>query len=62
MIRDAWSSIGKVFILAFILDCVFQYRVYNSIGIIAAVLIAAFLSIIPYVVLRGIVNRVNSRN
>ena len=61
MIRDAWSSIGKVFILAFILDCVFQYLTYKSIGIVAAALIAAFLALLPYLVLRGAVNRIASR-
>lgn len=61
MIRQGWESIGKVFILAFSLDCVFQYIVYKSIGFVLAFLIASILAILPYLILRGIVNRMNSR-
>lgn len=61
MIQDAWSSIGKVFILAFILDCAFQYLVYKSIGVVAAALVAVILAIMPYLILRGLVNRVISK-
>lgn len=61
MTREAWSSIGKVFVLAFVLDCVFQYLVYKSIGIVAALLIAAVLALVPYLLMRGLVNRIISR-
>lgn len=61
MFHDAWSSIGKVFILAFVLDCTFQYLAYKSIGILAAAVIAASLAIIPYLLFRGLVNRMISR-
>lgn len=61
MIHDAWSSIGKVFILAFVLDCTFQYLVYKSVGVLAAAVIAASLAIVPYLIFRGLVNRMISR-
>jgi hypothetical protein len=61
MFHDAWSSIGKVFILAFVLDCTFQYLAYKSVGMIVAAVIAAVLAIVPYLIFRGLVNRMISR-
>lgn len=52
-----WKSVGKIFILALILDAVYQvwqlYWFYPG----EALLVAVFLAIVPYVLLRGPVNR-----
>ena len=57
LIKHGWARIGKVFILAFALDCAFQFAVHKSIDILPAVLIATILAILPYLFLRGLVNR-----
>ncbi|MGI9400267.1 MAG: hypothetical protein ACR2O0_03355 [Rhizobiaceae bacterium] len=57
LIKDGWSSVGKVFIIAFVLDCVFQYLTTGNIAIIGSILVAAILAILPYLFLRGAVNR-----
>jgi hypothetical protein len=57
LIKDAWNRIGKVFIVALVLDLLYQVivlEVYPG----EAIIVAFLLAIIPYVVLRGVVTRV----
>jgi hypothetical protein len=59
MLKSGWKSIGKVFILAIVLDVVYQliehrWTVYPG----EAVLVAIILAIIPYLLIRGPVNRI----
>ena len=56
-IRNGWASVGKVFIIAFVLDSVFQYIVSNQIAILGSIVIAVILAILPYLFFRGAVNR-----
>ena len=60
LIKHGWASVGKVFILAFLFDCVFQYVSYKSIAILPAMAVAVILAILPYLFLRGLVNRLKS--
>ncbi len=61
LIKHGWASVGKVFILAFLFDCVFQYVSFKSIAILPAIAVAVILAILPYLFLRGLVNRLKSR-
>ncbi len=61
LIRGGWASTGKVFTIALLLDCLFQYLVTGTVAIAGAVLVAAILAILPYVFIRGAVNRWKSR-
>jgi hypothetical protein len=54
----ALSSIGKVFVIAIILDFIFQYIVLHQFRVIGALLAGVILAIVPYVLLRGPVNRI----
>src|ERR1700733_14854942 len=59
MLKDGWKSIGKVFVLAVVLDIVYQliehrWRVYPG----EAILVAIILAIVPYLLVRGPVNRI----
>ena len=58
MLATAWESIGKVFFIAIILDFIFQYIVFHQFRVIGALLAGAILAIVPYVLLRGPVNRI----
>lgn len=61
LIKHGCASVGKVFILAFLFDCVFQYVSFKSIAILPAIAVAVILAILPYLFLRGLVNRLKSR-
>jgi hypothetical protein len=53
MIKEAWQRIGKVFILAVVLDIVYQLIVLHFIYLGEALIVAFILAIVPYVLLRG---------
>jgi hypothetical protein len=60
-IRDGMNSIGKVFVLAFILDTLYQLLVLRGLRPIEGLIVAVMLAIIPYVLLRGPVERIARR-
>jgi hypothetical protein len=61
MIRDGWKSIGKVFVLALVLDVVYQIIVLRFVYPGEAVIVAFVLAIVPYLILRGLVNRLTPK-
>ena len=61
LIRDGWKSIGKVFVLAIVLDIIYQLIVERWIYPLETLIVAFMLAIVPYVVLRGLVRRIASR-
>ena len=57
LLKDGWKGISKVFFLALVLDCVYQFIVTRSLNLTTAIIVACLLSIIPYAILRGPFNR-----
>lgn len=57
MIRDGWKSVGKVFVLALILDVVYQVIVLRFVYPGEAIVVALVLAIVPYLIVRGLVTR-----
>ena len=62
MLENGWKGVGKVFILAVVLDLVYQliehrWTVYPG----EAILVAIILAIIPYLLFRGPINRIARR-
>lgn len=57
LVKNGWKSVGKIFIIAFILDAVYQIIYLRWFYPGEALVVAFFLAIIPYVLLRGPVNR-----
>jgi len=63
MLRSGWKSIGKVLIIAIVLDNVIQYIVFHNFRRPGAALIAGvILALVPYLLLRGPVNRLMRRH
>jgi hypothetical protein len=58
LLESGWKGISKVFVLAFVLDVVYQLMVSRGLKPVQALLTAIVLAVIPYVLLRGPVNRV----
>jgi hypothetical protein len=58
MIKDGWKSVGKIFILAVVLDAIYQLIEIHFIYPGEALIVAVLLAIVPYLVLRGIVTRI----
>ena len=57
MVKDGWKSIGKVFVLALILDVIYQIVATRFVYPGEAVTTALLLAIVPYLILRGLVTR-----
>jgi hypothetical protein len=57
IVKDGWKSVGKVFILAMVLDAVYQLIEEHFIYPGEMVIVAFVLSIVPYLLLRGLVTR-----
>jgi TRAP-type C4-dicarboxylate transport system permease large subunit len=61
LIKEGWSAVGKVFIIAIIIDAIYQYIVLGWFYPGEAILVAAILALIPYLLIRGPVNRIARR-
>ncbi len=59
--KDGWKSIGKVFILAIVLDVIFQIRELDTLFPGEALVIALLLAVVPYLLLRGPVCRLSPK-
>jgi hypothetical protein len=57
MTKDGWKSIGKVFIIALVLDLGFQIFVQHFVYPGETLIVAFLLAIVPYLLLRGPINR-----
>jgi hypothetical protein len=62
MIKDGWKSVGRVFILALLLDVVYQIIELRFVYPGEAIIVAFVLAIVPYLILRGLVTRLAGRN
>jgi hypothetical protein len=58
LIRDGWKSLAKVFFFAAVMDLVYQYLVDGWMYPLAALSIAFVLAFVPYLLIRGPVNRI----
>lgn len=61
MLKDGWKSVGKIFILAVVLDVVYQWIVLKFVYPGEVIIVAFILAIVPYLILRGLVNRIASK-
>jgi len=61
MLKDGWQDVGKVFILAVVLDVIYQWIVQRFVYPGEVIIVAFVLAIVPYLLLRGLVNRIARR-
>ena len=58
MVKDGWKDVSKVFVLAIVLDVVYQYIVAKFVYPGEALIVAFLLAIVPYLIVRGLVTRI----
>jgi len=61
LLRSGWKSVGKVFILAIVLDAVYQFKVLRTFHVVEAMVVAVLLALVPYLLVRGPANRLTPR-
>ena len=57
LFREGWKAIGKIIVLAIVLDLVYQLIVFRRIYPVEAIDVTLILAILPYCLLRGPVSR-----
>jgi hypothetical protein len=60
-LRNGWKRVSKVFIMAVILDAVYQYITLKWFYPMETLFLACFLAIIPYLLVRGPFTRLMAR-
>jgi hypothetical protein len=58
LLRDGWKHFGKIFILAIVLDVIYQLKVHHTVRPGEVLIVALLLAVVPYVLLRGPANRI----
>lgn len=59
--RQGWKDVGKVFIVAIVLDVIYDVVVYRWVYPGQALIVAAVLAFVPYLAIRGPVTRIARR-
>lgn len=58
LLRQGWKDVGKVFILAVVLDVIYQFIVVRWLYPGETLIVATVLAIFPYLLIRGSVTRI----
>jgi hypothetical protein len=58
LLREGWKDVAKVFTMAIVIDAVYQVVVLRWLYPGEALIVAAVLAILPYLVIRGLVSRI----
>jgi len=61
LVREGWKSIARVFFLAIIMDVIYQVIVLRWVYPFEVILVAILLAVVPYLLIRGPVNRLANR-
>ncbi len=61
ILRDGWKDVGRVFLIAVIIDGIYQIIVVRWFYPGEALIVAAILAILPYLIVRGLMNRIARR-
>ena len=61
MVRDGWKSIARIFFFAAIVDVIYQLIVNRWVYLLEVLFISILLAIVPYILVRGPVNRIARR-
>ncbi len=60
-LRQVWKDVGTVFIVALVLDSIYQVIVQGGIFALELLITAAVLALVPYVVARGLCTMIAKR-
>ena len=61
LLREGWRSVARVFVLAIVMDVIYQWIVLRWIYPGEMLIVAVALAVVPYLLLRGPVNRLARR-
>jgi hypothetical protein len=56
--KTVWKDVGKIFVIALLLDAIYQVIALHQFRILQTLIVALVLAILPYVLIRGPVTRI----
>jgi|SRR5215469_12992119 len=57
LLRQGWKDVGKIFILAVVLDAIYQLIIQRGVYVLEILIVAPTLAFVPYLLLRGPITR-----
>ena len=57
LLHSGWKDIVKIFVVALVLDTVYELIEFRAVYVVQALIVALVLAILPYVLVRGPVSR-----
>ena len=60
LLHEGWKSVARVFVLAIVMDVIYQLIVLQWVYPFELILVAILLAVVPYLLIRGPVNRIVS--
>jgi hypothetical protein len=61
LLKEGWRELTRVFIVAVVVDLIYEKMVFNEIRPGQSLVVAAVLGLLPYPLLRGLANRIIRR-
>jgi hypothetical protein len=61
LLREGWRSIARVFVLAVIMDLIYEWVIGRLFYPLETLIVAIVLAVLPYLLIRGPVNRIIRR-
>ena len=61
LLHEGWKAIARVFLLAIIMDIIYQLIFLRWVYPLELILVAILLAVVPYLLIRGPVNRIVRR-
>ena len=61
LVRQLWKDVGKLLLVAVLLDTIYQVAVLRWFYPVQALIVAVVLAIVPYLLVRGLANRIGRR-
>jgi hypothetical protein len=58
LLREGFKAVGRVLVLGVAMDVVYQFIVFRWVYPVEALLVALILAFLPYLLVRGIANRI----
>jgi hypothetical protein len=61
LIQEGWKDVGRLFLLAVVLDVIYQVIVFHWVYVGELFIVATLLAVLPYLVLRSLTDRLMRR-
>jgi hypothetical protein len=61
LLKEGWRELTRVFLIAVIIDLIYELIVFHEIHPVQSLIVAAVLALLPYPLFRGLVNRIVRR-